>query len=187
MKTKIYILRHSETNYNVEQRHDHEWKAVLTEKWKQRAEVLPELLRDQKISTIYSSPLSRCIDTLTPLADYLDKKIILDERIRENFLWPMQDRFWSDFPKDFLDEVHDLNGWRHKGYEHMRDVKARVSEFIDSVVEKHKWESIIVCSHGGPIFHILSHIDKISSNATRVEVITNTGITHKDAYILREI
>ncbi len=139
MKTKIYILRHSETDYNVERRHDHEWRAMITEKWKQRAEIISQLLWDSKISTIYSSPLPRCIDTLTPLANTLEQKIVIDERLRENFLWPIQDKLWSDVPRVFLDEVHDINGKDYEWYEHMRDVHARVSEFIDSVAQIHKW------------------------------------------------
>ena len=187
MKTKAYILRHSETNYNVERRHDHEWKAILTEGWEQRAKVLSVLLWDQNISAIYSSPLPRCINTVTPLVNILEQEVIIDERIRESFFWPIQDKLWNDFPRDFLDEIHNINGESHEWYEHMRDVKARVSEFIDSVVQLHQWETIVICSHGWPIIHILSHIDKKVPNLAPTELMINTWVTHQDAYVVREI
>jgi len=187
MKTKLYILRHSETDYNVAGKHDHEWKAMITQTWKQRAEIIPELLWSEKISAIYSSPLIRCIDTITPLANKIKQEIVIDDRIRENFLWPVQDKFWNEFSDDFLHEIHDINWEKHEWYEHMQEVYERVSAFIDSVVQTHKWETIVICSHWGPIKHMISYIDTWTPNGAPRELPKNTWITHEDTYILREI
>jgi len=187
MKTKLYILRHSETDYNVEGKHDHVWIAMITEAWKKRAEIIPELFSREKISAIFSSPLPRCINTITPLANSLGQDIIIDERIRENFFWPIQDNYWNDFSREFLDDIHDINGKDYEWYEHMRDVYTRVSGFIDSVTKLYEWKTIVICSHWGPIKHMISHIDSWTPNATPDELPDNTWITHNDAYILREI
>ncbi len=82
---KLYFLRHSQTDYNLEHRHDHEGKATLTDLGKSRAETLIEIFADKSISHIYSSPLQRCIDTISPTAQKLGKEIKTDERLREIF------------------------------------------------------------------------------------------------------
>jgi len=187
MKTKIYIVRHSETDYNIDHRHDHEWKAIITEEWQIRAKKISELLSSSNISVIYSSPLQRCIDTITPLANKLWKQVQVDKRLRETFFRDIQDRLWNDFSRDFLDKIHDINENEVEWCEHMSDVQKRVAECLDSIIEIHKWKNIVICSHASPILQLLAHIDSWSPDCSPAKVPNNKWISHEDAYILREI
>jgi broad specificity phosphatase PhoE len=67
--TKVIFVRHGETDYNVEKKHDHEGKATLTETGRKRSNLLADWLLDEKVDVIYSSPLQRCLDTITPFAN----------------------------------------------------------------------------------------------------------------------
>jgi len=64
---------------------DYKDKAKLTEVGLQQAKQLAERLKDLDIDAIYSSPLSRCIDTIKPLALEKNLKInIVDDLIEIN-------------------------------------------------------------------------------------------------------
>ncbi len=85
MSTNIYIIRHSETDYNLEHRHNHEGKAMLTPAGTERAEKIAQLFRDTPISAIYSSPLQRCVDTITPTAKSANIPMYQDDRLTESY------------------------------------------------------------------------------------------------------
>lgn len=156
--TKIIVVRHGQTDYNLEQRHDHEWKAQLTDLGKQYAEKIWEYLEDEGCDYIYSSPLERCINTITPLSKNSKIEILTDERITENRFDQMQDKKWSDISEEEANDMHALDGKVYEGAERMTAVKERISNFIADITKKHPGKTVVVCSHGWPVHHIESVI-----------------------------
>lgn len=63
-------------------------------------------MHDEKVDIIYSSPLQRCLDTITPFAKKEDLEIYIDPRITENRFDCMQDISWED-KKELEKELHD--------------------------------------------------------------------------------
>lgn len=186
--TQIYFIRHSETDYNTQHRHDHEGKAELSQSGIERSKIIPQLFAKKGVSAIYSSPLKRCIDTIYPTADKLWIEIQLDPRITEIFLGPIQDRPWNDFSRDFLDKIHNIETpEEYDWYEHMQKVYNRTSEFIDYLTERYPTDTVIVCSHASPILNMLSYIDKQPVDCSYHLIPKNTGLSENDAYIYREV
>ena len=101
--TKIILVRHGRTDYN-----DKHWgdslgndKARLNELGLQQAQAIADKLADTPVDVIYSSPLTRCIDTISPLATKLGQEIQTDERLRE-----------IDMP-GFWEQEFDCTTWRY--------------------------------------------------------------------------
>ena len=69
---------------------------------------MSKYLEGENCDHIYSSPLERCIHTITPLSDKIGKKINIDERITENRVNHMQDRKWSEISTEEMDSLHSL-------------------------------------------------------------------------------
>jgi len=144
--TKIIFVRHGRTDYNDEWRHDHEGSAKLVDFGWEQAHTLAKKYKNQDIAAVYSSPLQRCVDTVTPLSAQKDIEMTIDERISEIRIPKSQDQLFdcssivrNDLPIDWRDS------------ESIKEVYQRVEEFLKDVVRKHAGQTIVVCSHGDPL------------------------------------
>lgn len=143
-KTKIIFVRHWRTDYNLEWKYDWIWNAKLTEVWKNQALEIKEIFKNHKIKAIYSSPLQRCIDTITPLSVELGIEIEKKEELIEIQSPDLQDKVFSC--KNYKWE--NWYGW----WETIKDANIRVEKIIKEIIEKHKWETVVVCAHWDTTF-----------------------------------
>lgn len=142
--TKIIFIRHGRTDYNEAWKFDCIWVAQLTQQWRQQAESLIEELKDQNITAIYSSPLQRCVDTVKPLAESKWLEINQKQAFMEIRSIELQD---SPFDcKNFK-----LENWYGNG-EKIIDVQKRVNDELEKIIERHNWETIVICGHGDTTF-----------------------------------
>lgn len=144
--TKIILVRHGRTDYNEKKRWDSEGKAQLTELGLQQAQKIAELYKETDIDAIYSSPLSRCQATITPLADQTWLDIQTDTRLREVVAPHVQDQPFDCGSISRNDDPIGGDQW-----ESIKDVFGRVQEFLHEVAKKHAGETIVICSHGDPL------------------------------------
>lgn len=140
--TKVIFVRHGRTDYNETGLLDYEGKAELTREWRGQAEALAREFREEKIDVIYSSPLKRCKDTVSPLAESKGMKIIEKDEFREINSPDLQDKEFSC--KNYK--------WEN-GYwwgETIKEAYERVTKGLKEVLEENKWKTIVICSHGDP-------------------------------------
>ena len=76
--TVAYLVRHGETAHNVGRVYRGRADVPLNETGLAQAERLAELLANREISAIYSSPLSRAVQTARPLASRLGLAVTED-------------------------------------------------------------------------------------------------------------
>lgn len=79
----LYMIRHGETDWNVERRLQGMTDIPLNANGIRVAELTREGLRDVKFDVAFSSPLSRAKETAEIILEGRDVDIIVDERIRE--------------------------------------------------------------------------------------------------------
>ena len=141
--TKVIWVRHWRTDYNDKHLMDYKDKAKLTEVGLQQAKQLSERLKDLDIDAIYSSPLSRCIDTIKPLALEKNLKInIVDDLIEINSP-DLQDKEFSC--KNY--KWDNGYGWGEK----ISEVYERVTKAFKKIIDENKWKTVVIVSHGDPI------------------------------------
>jgi len=78
----LFLLRHATAGDRSK------WEGVdalrpLTKKGRRQSEALAESLRDAGIEKIYSSPYTRCVQTVEPLADAIGAKVIEHDALAE--------------------------------------------------------------------------------------------------------
>ncbi len=78
----IYIVRHAKAGKRSEW-HDDDKLRPLSEKGWRQAEEIAKKLSSLPISILISSPATRCIQTLEPLAKRLKLQVQVDKRLRE--------------------------------------------------------------------------------------------------------
>ncbi|ADO67158.1 putative phosphoglycerate mutase [Cafeteria roenbergensis virus] len=162
---KIYFLRH-ENRYMITS-----FFTPLTEKGKQNSVKLINTLKTLDITTIYSSPLLRTLQTIEPFVKNLKKKINLENSIREinniNILTKKESIF--DLPKEFFKKFN-INS-SYKSFlkseeiiypEEISNLKRRFNNFLKYLIKKyHKTnENILIVSHAGIIEGFIRKLEK---------------------------
>lgn len=142
--TKVIFVRHGRTDYNVAGKFDCIWIAQLNETWLQQAQELIEVFKNENITAIYSSPLQRCVDTITPLAESKGLEISQKQAFMEIRSIELQDTVFNC--KKFK-----LNNW-YGNWEKIFEVQARVETELEKLLELHKWETIVICGHWDTTF-----------------------------------
>ncbi len=79
----IYIVRHAKAGKRSEWHDDDNLRPLSKTGWKQ-AELVAEQLKKLSITSLISSPATRCVQTLEPLAKLTKLKLEIDKRLLEH-------------------------------------------------------------------------------------------------------
>jgi len=168
---KFILLRHGESESNVKNIKAGQLDGYpLTEKGIKQSKDVAEILKNEKIDIIISSPILRTKQTADIVKNVLKIDYIEDERIKEydfgswngqnsDELFCEENKIYQEYKKLSYDEEK----WNFKfggDGESRKEIEQRVKSFIKEVSEKHKGKNILIISHGG----INAMFNKIISN-----------------------
>ena len=178
--TRLIIVRHGESLYNLERRYTGQTDVPLTEKGITQAKITAEyVLKNYKIDTVYSSDLSRAVDTTRPVAEPLGHTIKTDPRLREIFAGRWQGLLFSEVKEVYKEEYElyqrDKNVGRTLDGESMIDVRDRAYAAIKDIAEKNDGKTVFIATHNGPLMAIQSPIYNIDIND--VKDTSNNSVT----------
>ena len=153
------MIRHGETGWNNQRRiQGGSTDIALSDQGKQQIRRLALALQNEEITAIYSSPLSRALDTAKAIAEYHKLQIEVVPALRELEVGELEGVFVKDLGIDFSSYL--LN-WREgdglkklPGGESLADLRARAWSFVEQVVSQHQG-TVVMVSH---YFVILSII-----------------------------
>lgn len=144
----LYLVRHCEAE-------GQEAEASLTARGREQAVMLAEHLQSISFDKLYSSPFTRAIQSIEPLALQLDKQITIDDRLEERKLSGEPIENWMvELEKTFEDPSYKLTG----GESSLEAAKRGVEAVMD-VVSLAK-ENAIVMTHGNLFTLILNYFDE---------------------------
>ncbi len=143
---RLYLARHTETNYNV--RHlinsDPAVNVHLTKKGIQQAKHLAEKLSNVNLEAIYISELPRTRQTAEFINQYHDLPLLVDNRINDNATG------FEGLPtKVYMQAFHNsADGWREtfNDGESLEAAKNRVEEFLRMLKSTDYASALIVTS-----------------------------------------
>jgi broad specificity phosphatase PhoE len=151
--TTIFLARHGESDWNVEKRFQGHSDRPLTERGREQAHALANLVGSEKIDAVYTSPLSRARETAEIVAARAGLKAVALPELRE-----VDTGSWSGlsradvearFPEGFARWRSGGSGWGDgESYEEMAE---RVIGALRKIAEDHPDGRVLVISHGGPI------------------------------------
>ena len=140
----LYVVRHGETIWNRARKVQGITDIPLTDKGKEEAVELRELVSKLNIDVVISSPLSRARETAKLLVDS-KLPINTDDRIKE--------RDWGLNEGAFIDDVDKYDCWdvilntRVQNIESVQDFMYRVSDFIEDIKVRYKDKNVLVVTH----------------------------------------
>jgi 2,3-bisphosphoglycerate-dependent phosphoglycerate mutase len=179
-KIKVIIVRHGETQWNLEGRWQGHDDSPLTVAGIQQAEAVANYLVNHNFSVIYSSDLGRAFQTAKRISDKTGKKIITDYRLRERHLGVFQGLTESEIRETLPDEYGRYHGMYPDHVipngESVRQLHERSISCINEITQKHLGESIVLVTHGGVLNGFLRYVIGISLEAPRMFKLWNAGI-----------
>lgn len=180
MKTTIWLVRHGETDWNVQRRLQGSTDIALNSLGIAQANAVAKRLGDIAFDAIYSSPLRRTVQTAEPLA--------ITRQISPRLIPAMAERDFGIFQGLTPDEISVRHpdgyrrwqdrdpGFRPEGGESLEDFRVRVRRGIQEIVDQHLGQTIAVFSHGGVLDMIYRLANQVALNAPRDWPIPNAGI-----------
>src|SRR5690349_9009060 len=110
--TAVYVLRHPQTTWNVEERYQGRLEAPWNVEGERQCTLAVQAFEGQELAAIYSSPLRRALDLARALSRRSGSQLIVDHRLTEIGMGPweglyrtqIKDRFgalfeeWYDRP-----------------------------------------------------------------------------------------
>lgn len=177
---KILLIRHGETDWNVEGRGQGHAPTDLNENGRQQARALAAYLADQPIAHLASSDLPRAMQTAQPLAEALGIRPEMDERWREINLGILQGTTHEEarlrHPAEVAARRADFWHYRIPSGESWRDVQNRAFAAWTCLIAHNSGQQVAVVSHGGTIKILLTKL--FGEHDERLNVsLTNTSIT----------
>ncbi len=158
--TYLLLMRHGENDWVGTNRLAGRTPGVhLNEKGRQQAEALADLLSQQPITAVYSSPLVRCVETAEPLATRLNLPLQEEAGIIEVDYGSWQGAELKELAAtpEWQKVQHYPSHFRFPGGETLREVQARAVSTIEALVERHPDQVIALFSHGDVLRTTLAH------------------------------
>jgi probable phosphoglycerate mutase len=122
----------------------------LNEEGKDQANKLADRLKGLDISAIYSSPMERAVETAQPLADFLDKEIIISDDFLEINFGDWTNLTIEELESDATFQLYNSfrSFTRIPNGELMVEAQARFITGLQKLCIQHPNETVAVFTHG---------------------------------------
>ena len=170
-KTRIFIVRHTETIGNIEKRLTGRQDYEVTLRGEKLIQKLTSELSNIKFDKIYSSTSGRAIKTVENLAELNNLEIETKEDLCEMYFGKYDGWKWEDVNriqpeiKQRQNEINEISGIEDQ--ETMEHVADRMDKCIRNIVQANIGKTILISSHGVAIEAFLRKISGIPFSQER--------------------
>lgn len=178
---KLYLVRHGETDWNLQNKIQGQTDTLLNEKGRRQAqELAAELKEKHHISSIYSSRQKRAFETAQVVGRAIGVQPAVKQGIEEISFGKWEGYTWGQVREQFPDEYR---GWRDnrryqvppegESYQQLLD---RVLPALADLIEKNIG-NVLAVTHSGVIMTLLSFVyDTPFEDMAKNYKTRNTGI-----------
>ena len=151
--SKLILVRHGETNWNVEGRYQGQENTDLSPRGLEQGKLVGEALKDMPVDVYISSPLKRSFMTAEFCANHQGKEVIADGRLTEINHGVWEGQLSTDISAEYPDMFHQWHTEPHlvqmpgEGGESLEDVRKRVREAFDEYVDTYDGKTVLVAAH----------------------------------------
>lgn len=176
-ETIIYLIRHGETDWNVERRLQGHQDVPLNPLGLRQAEKVAQRLAKERLDAIYSSDLRRARMTAERIARYQRQDVTLHPGLRERSYGPFEGKRWDEIPafrgglRSHLLTAEGVESWQH--------MQRRAVNTLVEIVSRHAGARVAVVSHGGTINAILAYIEGSGEPRYKIANTSVTCLTHQ--------
>lgn len=158
--TRFVLVRHEETEAYARGRCYGRLDVPISAEGGRRAEELGAALATQPLAAVYTSPLSRSLDTAVAIAGAQGLEPLTDARLRELDFGELEgltyDEVRAGWPELYREWMETPTRIQFPGGEGFTDLRRRVLAAVDEIRSRHAGEAVAVVSHGGVIRVVLA-------------------------------
>lgn len=181
MITRFCLVRHGETLWNAERRIQGQLDIGLNQHGLRQARAAGDYLRDEGATALYSSDLSRAWATAHALADVTGLQAQPMPELRERkygiFEGLTYDQARAEHPEVYARfEARQPDYAFPGGGESLRDLFTRVVAALESIVARHRGESVLLVTHGGVLDVVNRFARGLPLDTPRDFAIPNAGL-----------
>jgi probable phosphoglycerate mutase len=178
--TRILAIRHGETLWNVDSRIQGHLNIGLNDTGRWQAERLGVALKDEPITAIYASDLSRAHDTALAVSRRTGVPVQAEPGLRERSFGEFEGRTFAEIETALPEQA---KRWRQRdpsftpaGGESLLMLKARVLSVAARLAAQHPGEQIALFAHGGVMDILYRAATRLDLQAARTWALGNTAI-----------
>lgn len=153
MKTRFIVVRHGETQWNVESRVQGHRDSPLTAAGLAQAEAVAARLACEAFDVLVSSDLGRALQTAQAVARRCGREVLADPRLRERHFGEGEGMTYGELDyhwPDVFSRVRETDpDFVIPGGESRRQFHERVRGAFESLAREHEGARVAVVSHGG--------------------------------------
>lgn len=165
MKTRLFIVRHTETTGNIEKRLTGRQDYSITANGEILIQKLTRELENIKFDKIYSSTSGRAIKTIEQIANKQKLKIEESDELCEMYFGIYDGWKWEDVNKiqpeikQKQNEINEIIGIPKQ--ESMEETANRMYNYVLKISKENEGKTILISSHGVAIEAFLRKIENI--------------------------
>lgn len=177
----VIFIRHGQTNWNKRNIIQGKLNTSLDNIGKiQAKKIARKLKKIKKIDLIFSSPLNRAHETISPFLDFNKNAIIYTSLLSERNFGCIEGVCINQTSKIDPEKLFILNKTRDpnfspSGGESLNDINERVIRFISMLKELQKLSTVICITHGGFLDILFRLVNNFPINSERKWKIPNAG------------
>lgn len=160
--TRVFLVRHGATALTMEDKFSGAIGVELSPDGRHQADLIAARLAVEKIAAVYSSPLSRALDTATPIAKAHTLTPIPADGLKEISHGHWEGMARADVERQFPDEYaaweSDPFTFAPKDGESGVAVLARALPVLREIVTTHAGDQVVVVSHKATLRLMLSSL-----------------------------
>lgn len=160
--TRLILVRHALTEDNQNFRLSGHIDSSISEEGKIQIDKLTNYLKNMDIDKIFTTTSSRTKDTVNKIADIKNIQIIEKDTLKEinfgDFEGVTFNEIKKNNPEEFEKMINDGYNYKYPNGESLVETYIRVAKEIDKIILENKDKNILICSHGGTIRNIITHL-----------------------------
>ena len=181
----LVLIRHGETEWNVQSRIQGHIDIALSERGQRQAQALASVLEDEPLAAVYASDLARARQTAQPLATLRGLELRLDPRLRERGFGLFEGCTYAEAQANWPTEyaIWQRRDPRHAvpGGESYLEARARVLQCLAEIVRRHEGGKVAIVTHGGVLDIVYRVAHGIAWETPRSHLIPNASINRVSA------
>jgi 2,3-bisphosphoglycerate-dependent phosphoglycerate mutase len=186
--TRVLLVRHGETDWNVDARIQGHTDIALNATGRWQAARLADAVRDDTLDAIYSSDLKRAAETATAIAQVAGLAVQPDRGLRERAFGVFEGQRFVDIEQS---DPESARRWKQRdptfeppGGESLTRFAARVVSTARALCRQHVGQHIALVAHGGvldALYRAATHLDLETPRSWHLGNASLNRLLHTDA------
>ena len=177
---KMYVVRHGETDFNVQGRYQGNLETQLNDVGKKQVGDLAKVLSKYNLDLIITSPLARTRETAQAISQFHAVEVLIEPPFMERGVGVFQgltrEEIKMKFPDLWEKNVIKLYNDAPPGGESIRQVEERVVRTLLELKLKYPDKNILIVTHLFIARVIYMHFNKLSHDTASAYLLKNAGM-----------